>query len=76
MSALNLLHATPKFSTCTMFVIFTYQLLLVLEILQGPGMAGKVGMSCTMILLECCTINISVADISWKVISLQLRGYT
>jgi hypothetical protein len=29
-----------------------------------------------LILLECCTINICAADISWKVISLQIKGYT
>jgi hypothetical protein len=29
-----------------------------------------------LILLECCTINVWAADISWKVISLQLKGYT
>jgi hypothetical protein len=29
-----------------------------------------------LILLECCTINIYAADISLKVIPLQLKGYT
>jgi hypothetical protein len=29
-----------------------------------------------LILLECCTINVWAEDISWKVISLQLKGYT
>jgi predicted transcriptional regulator len=37
---------------------------------------GKVGISGTIDSLECCTINISVADISWNVISLQLKGYS
>jgi hypothetical protein len=38
--------------------------------------AGNVGISCTMTLQECYTINIYAADISLKVISLQLKGYT
>jgi hypothetical protein len=29
-----------------------------------------------LILIECYTINICAADISWKVISLQLKEYT
>jgi hypothetical protein len=29
-----------------------------------------------LIPIECCTINICATDISWKVISLQLKEYT
>jgi hypothetical protein len=34
------------------------------------------GYPALLILLECCTINICAADISQKVILLQLKGYT
>jgi hypothetical protein len=36
----------------------------------------KLGYSALLILLEWSTINICAADIFWKVISLQLKGYT
>jgi hypothetical protein len=36
----------------------------------------NLGYAALLILLECYTINICVADISLKVNSLQLKGYT
>jgi hypothetical protein len=36
----------------------------------------KLGYPALLILLECRTRNICAADISWKVISLWLNGYT
>jgi hypothetical protein len=41
----------------------------------GQEELGSLGYSALLILLECCTINICAADISQKVISLQLKGY-
>jgi hypothetical protein len=35
----------------------------------------KLGYPALLILVECCTTNICAAGISWKVISLQLKGY-
>jgi hypothetical protein len=64
-----------------MFVMFTDELLLAFETICST-LTGlwcgheKLGYHALLILLECCTINICAADISWKVILLQLKGYT
>jgi hypothetical protein len=77
MSALK----TPKFSTCTMFVMFIGELFLGFETIYST-LTGlwygqeKLGYPSLLILLECCTIDICGADISWNAISLQLKGYT
>jgi hypothetical protein len=80
MSALNLFNITLKFRTYTMFVMFTDQLFIGFEAICST-LTGlwygqeKMGYSALLIMLECCTIDIRAADISWKVISLQLKGY-
>jgi hypothetical protein len=75
MSALNLFKVTPKFSTCTMFVMFTFE--IIYSTLTGLWYGQeKFGYPAPLILLECCTINICAADVSRKMSSLQLKGYT
>jgi hypothetical protein len=81
MSALNVLNVTPQCSTCTMFVMFTDKLFLGFETICSNFTGlwyGQEELEChaILILLESCTINICAADISQKVISLQLKGYT
>jgi hypothetical protein len=82
MSALNLFDITPKFSTFTMFVMFADEELFVGYKTICSTLTGlwygqeKLGYPALLILLECCTINICASDISWKVILLQLKGYT
>jgi hypothetical protein len=80
MSALNFVDMAPIFSTFIMFVMFAEELLLAFEpvcsTLTGLWCGHeKLGYCALLILLECCTINICAAGISWKVISLQLQGY-
>jgi hypothetical protein len=80
MSALNFLDMTPIFSPIIMFAVFTDKLLLAFETVSsavtGLGCGHeKLGYHALLIRLECCTINICTADISWKVISLQQQGY-
>jgi hypothetical protein len=64
-----------------MFVKFTDELFLSFETICST-LTGrwygleKFGYPVLLILLDCCTINMCAADISWKVISLQLEGYT
>jgi hypothetical protein len=81
MSALTFLDITPKFSTFTMFVMFTDELFLAFETTPSTytglwyGQA-KLGYPALLILLESCAINIFAAKMSWEVISLQLKGKT
>jgi hypothetical protein len=80
-SALNVLNATPKYSTYTMFVMFTDELFLGFEAKCNTltGLCNgqeEVGYSALLILVECCTINFCASGIAQKVISLQLKGYS
>jgi hypothetical protein len=82
MSALSLFDITLKFSTFTMFIMFIDEELFVGFETNCSTLTGlwygqeKLGYPALLIQLECCAINIYAADISWKVISLQLKGYT
>jgi hypothetical protein len=81
MPALNVLNITPQCSTCTMFLMFTDELFLGFETICSnfTGLwygQEELGCDAIFILLESCTINICAADISQKVISLQLKRYT
>jgi hypothetical protein len=81
MSAFNLLNITPKFSTCTMYIMFTDKLFRGFGTIYSTFTGLCYGQEtleypALLIPLECCTRNISAADISCKVISLELKGYT
>jgi hypothetical protein len=81
MSAVTSLDITTKFNTFTIFAMFTYELFLTVEVICST-FAGlwygeeNSGYPALTILSGCCTVNIYAADISWKVISLQLKEYT
>jgi hypothetical protein len=64
-----------------MFVIFTDELFKGFETICNT-LTGlwcgqeELGYPALLILLECCTVIICAAEISHKVISLQMKGYT
>jgi hypothetical protein len=64
-----------------MFVMFTDELFLGFEAICSnfTGLCyglEQLGYPALLIPLESCSVNICAADISQKVISLQLKGYT
>jgi hypothetical protein len=64
----------------TKFEMFTEELFLGFETICSTFTGlwygqEKLEYPALLILLECYIINICVADISWKAISLQLKGY-
>jgi hypothetical protein len=64
-----------------MFVLFTDELFLGFETICSnfTGLwygQEQLGYPAQLIVIESCSINICAADISQKVVSLQLKGYT
>jgi hypothetical protein len=81
MSGFNFFDIIPKFSTPTMFVIFTAELFVGFEIICSTLRRFCYGQEeleypALLILFKCCAINICGAGISRKVISLPQTSCT